>query len=185
MAQRFFRFPKTGGSNKLTKWLSVLMKVIGGVFVFYLVLVWVILPLVLVVAVPSQGSKFLKTPVKLRSVFFHPFLWQLHINGFAILDQQQQPMVGFDKLSVDVSFTNFFKKIYRVESVELEGLSVHTVLLPDGKINLLALVPPAPTESTAPAKPQAAPEEKSGAVPAEVEPATGTETIPSKSMPLV
>lgn len=158
----------------LKKILRILAKTVVGVCLFYLLLGFVIIPLVMVWAIPSQGTKFLKTPVKVKSAFLNPVLGQLRINGLGIFDQQKQLLVGFDKLFVDVSFTNLFKKIYRVEAFRLDGLKINVVLLPDGKINLLALVPPAPaakpgapaqaTPSPSAAKPTPAPTEKAAAV---------------------
>ena len=100
----------------LQKFLRVFTKVIFGIFLFYVILGFMIIPLVLYWALPSQGAKFLKHPVHLRSVGFNPFLLQLTMNGLEILDDQHQPMIAFDKLFVDVSFIDLFKKKYHVEA---------------------------------------------------------------------
>ncbi len=125
----------------IRKIFRILTKCIVGIFLFYLIVGFVILPLVSFWVIPWQGSKFLKTPVKVRSVFINPLLLQVKINGFEILDKQKQLIMGFDRFFVDVSFTRLFKKIYRIESVELDGLKVNVALLPDGRMNVLDLVP--------------------------------------------
>lgn len=78
--------------------------------------------------------------VNVRSVQFNPFLLRLTVKKLSINDAGQQIMVGFDRFFVDVSFKSLLKKIYRIESLELEGLNVNAVLLKDGSINLLSLV---------------------------------------------
>src|SRR5262245_831544 len=125
----------------LKKILKLTGKIIGGIFLFYLFVCWIALPLIAPWAIGNQGGKILKTTVKARSVTFNPFLWRLNVKGLEILDAQKQVVAGFDKLRVNVSFLALFKKMIRVESVLLDGLKVHAVLLPDGTINLLSLVP--------------------------------------------
>ena len=123
---------------------------------FYLITGFIIIPLALTWAIPAQGTKLLKHPVHVRWVGFNPFLLQLTMKGFEILDNQNQIMIGFDKLFVDVSFLDLFKKIYRVEAFELDGLKINVELLSGNQINLLELVPP----EMAPGKPKAKGENK-------------------------
>jgi len=133
-----------GEADMLKKIFSIIAKLIAGLFLFYLLLGLILLPLISLWVIPWQGSQLLKTPVKVRSVFFNPFLLRLTVNGFEILDQLNQPVVGFDRFVADMSFTKLFKKIYRIESVDLEGLQINSALLPDGRVNLLDIVPQAP-----------------------------------------
>lgn len=129
----------------LKKILNIFIKFIIFVVFLYFFITLVVVPIGGKWAVQSQGSKALKTPVKVQSIFFNPFLWRLNIHGLEILDAQKSPVIGFGSLSVDVSFLELIKKKYRVESIVLNSLNVHVVLLPDGQINLLGLVPaPAP-----------------------------------------
>lgn len=123
------------------KTLKIIGKIIVGILIFYLFLVWIVLPLGLKWGIQNQGSKLLKTPVTVRSVSFHPFLWKLNIAGLKILDGNKNLLIGFEKLSVDVSVKSLLKKIYRIESVELSGLTVNAVLEDGGKINLMDLIP--------------------------------------------
>lgn len=108
---------------------------------FYLILGFIIIPLAAKVVIPWQGSKILKTPVKVRSVFVNPLLIQLKINGLAILDHNKQTLLGFESFFVDASFLQLFKKTYRIEDVSLKGLQVNAALLSDGRINLMEIVP--------------------------------------------
>jgi len=133
------------------KLLHIAIRTILGIFLFCLITGFIIIPLALYWAIPSQGTKILKHPVHLRSVGFNPFIGQLTMNGFEVLDDQKQVMVGFEKLSVDVNLKDLMRKIYHVGSFELDGLKMNVELLPGNQINLLGLVPQAP----APAKGQA------------------------------
>ncbi|MFA6217613.1 MAG: DUF748 domain-containing protein [Candidatus Omnitrophota bacterium] len=125
----------------IRKILAFTVKIFLGIFLFYLFLALIVIPLGAPWAAKSQGTKLLKHPVQVRSVFFNPFLLRLSIKDFAILDTDKQIMVGFDKFWADVSFIRLFRKELRVESLGLDGLVVNTALLVDGQINLLELVP--------------------------------------------
>ncbi len=146
----------------IKKILSVTLKIILGIFLFYLFITLVVIPLAVPWAARSQGTKLLKHPVQVRSVSFNPFLLRLSVKGLSVLDSDKQVMAGFEKFSVDVSFLRLFRKELRVESLGLDGLVVNTVLLADGRINLLDLVPPVPSKS--PVAEKKAPEEKTVAV---------------------
>ncbi len=137
------------------KIIQILTKIVIGIFLFYLIAGFIVIPLVLTWAISSQGAKFLKTPVHVRSVSLNPFLFQLKIKGFEILDAKKQVVVGFDSLFVDVSFIQFFKKAYMVETFQLDGLKLNVELLDKGHINLLNLLP----KETTPAS-KAAPQVK-------------------------
>lgn len=150
----------------MAKILKVLKNIVIGIFIFYVVVGFGVIPLILTWAIPSQGSKILKCPVSVRSVLFNPFLLQLEIKGFSIQNKQHQDLIGLDRLWVDVSFLGFFKKLIHIEAIDLKGLRVNVVLLKGGKINLLELVPASPVSSQA-------------ASPAPVAPGNNSQTMPN------
>jgi len=127
--------------NVIKRILRVLAKIAVGLFVFYLFLAWIVVPVGGKWGIQSQGAKALHHPVKVRSVWFNPFLLRVSLNGLEIRDSQDQLMAGFDHFSVDLSALALFKKLYRVESVILDGLNVRAVLASDGTINLLEGMP--------------------------------------------
>ncbi len=137
----------------IQKIFNVIAMIARNIFIFYLLLSWVIIPLVVPLTVNIVGKKVLKHPVRLSSAQFNPFLWRLTLKNFQITDNGKNKLVGFDRLSVNVSFLSLLKKIYRVESVKLDGLLVHATLKEDGKIDLLGLIPPA-TEATKVSSPE-------------------------------
>lgn len=125
----------------IKKILLITAKIVVGIFIFYLFLGFVVAPFALTWAIKDQGQKFLNHPVNVRSVQFNPLLLRLDVYGLAVLDTDKQPMLGFDRLSVDVSFLGLLKKTYRIESVKLDGLLVNAMLTQGGHVNLLNLVP--------------------------------------------
>ncbi|MBN1913209.1 MAG: DUF748 domain-containing protein [Candidatus Omnitrophica bacterium] len=168
----------------LRKIFKAAAKIIAGIFVFYLLLSLVIIPLIAPWIAGSQATKILKHPVRVRLIILNPFLLRLTVKGLNIQDADKQAMVGFDRFWADLSFISLLEKKYRVESIGLEGLKVNAALGKDGNINLLGLIPQdeikpaAPKEN--PAQPQSvnpATEQKPG-----VSTASGTGALP---LPLV
>jgi hypothetical protein len=121
--------------------IRLLSKIILGVILFFLITGYIIIPLVLSWAIQSQGTKVLKHPVRLHSVEFNPFSLHLTINNLAVLDQKNQVMIGFDQLSVRVSFSDLFKKILHIQDLEVSGLNINAELSSGNKLNLTDLLP--------------------------------------------
>ncbi len=141
----------------LRRILAFAARIVLGIFLFYLFLAFIVIPVGVPWVVKSQGTKLLKYPVRVRSVFFNPFLLSLNVKGFSITDSDNQVMVAFDRCWADVSFIRLLKKELRIESLGLDGLRINAALSADGKINLLDLAPsPLAAEKNAPAEKTAA-----------------------------
>ncbi|MFH1062286.1 MAG: DUF748 domain-containing protein [Candidatus Omnitrophota bacterium] len=123
------------------KTLKIIAKVILGIFLFYLCLSLVLIPLICPWLIKSQVSKLISHKVIVCSVKFNPFLLRLSVKGLEILDSNKQIIVGFDKFWLDISFISLLQKKYHIESLGINGLKVNIVLSGEGNINLLELVP--------------------------------------------
>ncbi len=115
-------------------------KIFFSFILFLLFLGFAVIPLTLYFLIPIQGTKILKTPVTVKSVFFNPFTLDLKINGLEISDHQKMTIAGFQSLEVDVSLIDLVKGKYHVQKIDLDGLRIAAVLGVDGHINLLDLV---------------------------------------------
>lgn len=138
----------------IRKIFNIFSRICAGLFVFYLFCTLALIPLFSPWLIKSQGTKFLKTPVSVRGVYFNPFFWSLHVIGLEVTDNASQKLLGFDKLRVDVSFKDLFKKMVHVEAVQLDGLFVHASLLEDGTVDLMNLVSTPAAAPKQPAKTQ-------------------------------
>lgn len=136
------------------KVLRVLAKVLLGIIVFIFFLLYVAIPVGVPWAVSSQGSKLLKHPVRMGTVWVNPFLMRVSVNGLHVYEADKKEVIaGFDRFWADLSFLKLFQKEYRVESIGLENLVVNAVLLPDGSINLASLAPAPAASAQPPAQP--------------------------------
>jgi Domain of Unknown Function (DUF748) len=125
----------------LTKISRILVKIFIGIFLFYLIVGFIIFPLVLTFAVPVIGTKVLKHPVHVRYITCNPVLPQITVRGLEILDNDKQTLIAFDRLFVRVSFLKLFQKTIFIQAIELDGLKVNAMLMQGGHINLMDLVP--------------------------------------------
>ena len=62
------------------KIMNISLKIIVGVFVFYVILGFILIPWGRTWGIRSQGAKILKHPVHVRSVQFNPFLLRLGVS---------------------------------------------------------------------------------------------------------
>jgi len=141
----------------------IALKTFIGLILLVFFVIYIVIPIGAPLAIRVQGSKTLAHPVRVSSVWLNPFLLRLSINGLRIMDNdKKEVLVGFNKFWLDASFLSLFKKIYRIESIGIEGLVVNAALLPGNKINLMELIPPqnmqkTPSQSAKPAVPPSLP----------------------------
>lgn len=129
----------------LSKIRNILLLTIVGAIAFYLLLFAVALPGVTPWVVKTHVAKFIKHPISVRKVSFNPVFLHLTVFGLEITDARMNKLLGFERLSVDVSFRSLLKKIYHIESLQLQGLFVHATLLENGHIDLMDVIPTLPT----------------------------------------
>jgi Domain of Unknown Function (DUF748) len=127
--------------SNLKKVAKITVKVFAGIFLFYLLVALVLIPLLCPWIIKNRAAHLIGHKVKLRSVNFNPLSWKLSSKGFELLDSNQQIIAGFDKFWLDISFLSLLQKKYRIQSIGFDGLKVNAVLSSEGKINLLELVP--------------------------------------------
>ncbi len=95
--------------------------------------------------VRSQAIKFVhKTygrELKIGQVRVQPFKLQLEVNDLAFPDADGRPMLSLRRLFVDFEVSSLWHRAYVFKSLAIEGPGVHTVVRPDGVVNLSDLSP--------------------------------------------
>ena len=124
--------------RKLKLWAA---KIILGIFLFYIIVCAVILPLAGPAIAKSQLKKLTGHELKLKLIILNPFTWKLAVKDLEIADSNGKAIAGFDDFWVDISFLSLIRKKYHIESIGLNGLQVNIVLEPDGSVNLMKLIP--------------------------------------------
>ncbi|MBL8012399.1 MAG: hypothetical protein JNN05_00990, partial [Candidatus Omnitrophica bacterium] len=97
-------------SAVLSKIFKIVLKVFLWVLVIYLVLGFLVIPLVLTWAVRSQGIKYTGHAVHVKSIRFNPLSFRLSVNGLEMIDRNnKEVMIGVNRFLLDFSFLSLFK----------------------------------------------------------------------------
>ena len=111
---------------------------LGG-FVAYLLLGFVILPPVIHGVAVWVAPRFLSAPLEIAAVYFNPLTLKVSIRGLTLGDPLN-PVVGFEKLDVNLAWDSVSRGHLHVQSVTLEAPRVDALLDKDGQLNLLGLL---------------------------------------------
>ncbi len=123
------------------KFLKILVQSLYGVVILYFFFCWIIIPLVVPRLIGLYVEKNHNFYAKVGSVSVNPVLWRFNIFGLHVQDGAGQEILGFERLSVDISFVSLLKKIYHIQGIHLKGLFIHAEMLKNGQVVLMDLVP--------------------------------------------
>lgn len=75
-------------------------------------------------------------------VRIHPFKLQAEIKDVAIPDADGGPLLGFDRLFVDLEVSSLWERAVVLRDITLDAPRIHALVRPDGSFNLAELAPP-------------------------------------------
>lgn len=120
----------------------VVIGTVVGLIACYTLLGFVLVPYLIKSYVVPTVSEQIKHPVMLREAAFNPFALSLRLTGLEVREQNETPMVGFEELFVDLrAVTLLFQKV-AFDEIRLAMPFVAARVNSEGKLNLMALVPP-------------------------------------------
>lgn len=95
----------------------------------------------------EQLSKKLGVTITMDKVTTDAFEGILHIYNLKVLDQDK-PLIGFKELHLDYSWLSIFSPTWLIEDARLVGPEIYVQLSPEGKLNLLKMLPAPSAEKT-------------------------------------
>ncbi len=102
----------------------------------------------------SQATDWVQTnlakPVAIGEIKFNPLRFTLDIDDLAIPDRRD-PLVAVGHLHVGFSILSLFQSAYRFTEVRIDKPFLHTLVRPDGSLNLVELMPRTHSEGPGPA----------------------------------
>lgn len=102
--------------------------------------------------VREQAQKFVRDTysreLAMGEVRIHPFKLRVDIRELALPDADGQPMLGLERLFIDLEMASLWNRAFTFREVTLESPRVRAVIRPDGALNLADLAPPAATNAT-------------------------------------
>ena len=124
----------------------------AGLLALYALLGFVVLPFAVTRYVIPSVSETLRHPVFLGGMAFNPFTFTVDLTDFEVQQQDGTPMAGFHELFVNFEATSLVRSAYQFDEIRLTLPYGLVRIQPDGKLNLLSLVPPQ-SEQAAPPPP--------------------------------
>jgi len=102
----------------------------------------------------SQGSAFVtqkyQRVLQLGDIHFNPFTLELDVRDFAFPDRDGKPMLGAQRLYVNLQLASLWNRGATFKDIQLEHPSVHAQLRTDGSLNLADLAKPFANQPPAP-----------------------------------
>jgi len=143
----------------------LLAGLVVGLVGLYAMVGFLLLPYLIEAYGIPAASERLKHPVVVREVAFNPFTLALRLNGLEVREIDQTPIMGFEEFVVNLRATTLFFQTLAFDEIRLVMPFVAAKVNREGKLNVLALVPP--SDEAAPAQP--APVESKRMMPVEIE----------------
>jgi len=113
-----------------------------GLLVLYALAGFVLLPYVITAyGVPAIAER-LHHPVVLREAAFNPFALSLRLKGLEVQEADRSPIIGLEELVVDLRATTLFGQTLGFDEIRLVMPFVAAKVSREGKLNILAMVPP-------------------------------------------
>ncbi|MEJ0008751.1 MAG: hypothetical protein WDM77_20915 [Steroidobacteraceae bacterium] len=101
----------------------------------------------------SQGTAFVtqkyQRTLQLGDIHFNPFTLELEIRDFAFPDLDGKPMLGAQRLYVNLQLASLWNRGATFKDIQLEHPSVHAQLRTDGSLNLADLAKPFANQAAA------------------------------------
>lgn len=120
--------------------LKTLALTLAGLAVTCLLFGWLILPLI----IQAQAEKYIaeKTGhhLTMNRPEFNPFKLSLHLSGLHLTQPDNEPLLSFRDMVVDLSAASIYRGAFVFDGIRLDGLEAMVVLLPNGRLNWSGLI---------------------------------------------
>ncbi|WP_374573348.1 DUF748 domain-containing protein [Phenylobacterium sp.] len=131
--------PRRRGGLIVAAWVALGAALLVGLYAaagFWLA------PRIIKSQVVSQVAERYHRTASLGEVRFNPFTLKLQADGFSLPDADGAPMIGFDRLTVDLSAASIWRGGLAFNEIALDAPRVRLVRRPDGRLNVQDLIPP-------------------------------------------
>ncbi|MFE8070960.1 DUF748 domain-containing protein [Marinobacteraceae bacterium S3BR75-40.1] len=122
------------GQSRLLLWIGIVLSVL---LVIYGFLGFLLLPWWAESKLPQTLKEQMGWEASIEDIQFNPFDIAATLSGFEARNQQDETVVRFDRLAVDLGFWSLVGGLVDLESIELEQPFVRLDLLDDYSLNLV------------------------------------------------
>ncbi|PSF13406.1 hypothetical protein C7H09_01995 [Marinobacter fuscus] len=114
---------------------KVVLASVGVVLVLYTLAGFLLVPWWLERNLPDQLAERLGWQARLESLSFNPYSFALELDAFAARDANDEPVLAFDRLQVNLSFLQLLRGIAGFEDIRLIEPEIRLDLLSDYSLN--------------------------------------------------
>jgi hypothetical protein len=136
---------RRGGPLRLAAWIVAGIAAVVGL---YAALGFWVAPRIIRSQVVTQIAERYHRKASLGEVRLNPFTLKLQADRFDLPDADGKPMIGFGRLTVDVSSASIWRGGLAFNAIDLEAPRLRLVRRPDGRLNIQDLIPPPSGEPT-------------------------------------
>ncbi|QSZ42955.1 DUF748 domain-containing protein [Sulfurimonas aquatica] len=115
-------------------------KIILYTLLFYTLFGFVALPYILKSQIISNTNKALNAKIEIDSVYFNPFIFKLELSGVALKDLENNSLVTFDSLLLNVEVYSLLRAAIHLKNLTLTSPQISLVHERDNSINLLKIL---------------------------------------------
>ncbi len=118
-----------------------LLIILASMILLYALIGFVVIPWVAKSKLPEVLFEQLGRPATVGDIAFNPFTLALTIDDFAVQEEDQSPIFGFQQFFVNFQFSSLFQEAYTFEEVKLVLPYGLVMIRPDGTVNVAELGP--------------------------------------------
>jgi uncharacterized protein involved in outer membrane biogenesis len=118
-------------------WLSI-----AGVLALYAAVGFLAVPKILTGLAQDTAKSDYGRELAVGDVRFNPFTLTLEVDKLAMPDADGGPLLGFDRLLVDLELNSLWRRALSFRAISLDGLAVNAVVRRGGSLNLADLQTP-------------------------------------------
>lgn len=130
---------RRGGPLRLAAWIAVGAAAMVGL---YAALGFWVAPRIIKSQVVTQIAERYHRKASLGEVRLNPFTLKLEAHSFDLPDADGKPMIGFGRLTVDVSAASIWRGGLAFNAIDVEAPRLRLVRRPNGRLNIQDLIPP-------------------------------------------
>ncbi len=134
-------------SKKLLR-LKKTVAILAGLIGLYAVIGFLVVPPIIKSQLQKGISETLHAQATVTDAAMNPFVLSLTLRGFKLSNTNGELFAGFEELYINFQLSSLFRWAYTFNEIRLTAPEGMIKILPDGTMNLAALVPPADSKKT-------------------------------------
>ncbi|MCD4781727.1 MAG: DUF748 domain-containing protein [Candidatus Omnitrophica bacterium] len=126
----------------LRRLLRIFAYIFVWLFFLYTLTGFIVIPFGLKWFIEKKVPELCNHSVSINKIYFNPYSHRLRFHQLNVADENEQSLIAFNYLDINVRFIQLLKKKYHFQYVILDGFFSNVIIDQSGEVNLLNLLPP-------------------------------------------